>query len=131
MKQQKLELTEKSKVRNSKTYVPGKGTKVKGESLTIQDDTLSVAELLLKHINGAEIKGKEGQYADDPNHDDPDVQAYFQMDIAERQDVLEGIREMTKRLKNLEKEWIEEDKKRKEGQKTPSGGVPSGSEAKG
>lgn len=97
---------------NRSNYKVTKGTAYKGKSLTIQDDSLSIAQLLQKHISGANVREKEGVYVDDPDHEDVDGEKFWQMDIADQEDVRAGIRAMRARLEALEKELSEEEKER-------------------
>lgn len=93
---------------------PSKGKKVKGKSLTIQDDSVSVAELMRKHIAGEDVQERKGVFVDDADLDDEDGEKFFQLDRTDQDYVREGIRAMSARLKALEDELQEEQKRRAE-----------------
>lgn len=101
----------KTKKRTRTTYEPGKGTKIKGQSMAVQNDCLSVADMLRKHIAGEKIPGKDGVYVEDANHEDPDAEKHFMSDPFDREMVVEGIKAMTERLRRMEKDL---EKSRKE-----------------
>lgn len=103
----------KKEVKNHRNYKTGTGTRIKGKSETIQDDTLSVADLLMKHINGGELRAKPGVYIDDADLDDEDGQAFHQMDLADKEMVINRMRDTKKRIAAQEQLW-EEEKARKQ-----------------
>lgn len=107
------------KVKTQRNYKSGKGYKVKGKSMTVQNESITIAELLRKHLHGQPIEERSGQYVDDADEDDLDLQSFNRMDLAEKEDVIAGIRAMKERLKNLELEYKEELKIRAEALKTP------------
>lgn len=110
-------------IRNRRNYKPGKGTVIPGESMTRQNDTLSVADLLRKHISGSQVNEKPGIFIDDADHDDLDGEKFHQSDLAEKEDIRTGIRLMSERLKQEEQEYAKRQKdrqnKKDEGPKEP------------
>lgn len=97
---------------NRSNYRPGKGSKTKGKSLTLQNEALTVAELFQKHLTGKDVQEREGVFLPDAGHDDEDGEKFFKADLADREEVREGIKAMQKRLKALEKEFSDEMEKR-------------------
>lgn len=108
---------------------PTKGKKVSGKSLTLQNDTLTIAELLRKHIQGEDTKEKNGVFIEDADHDDEDGEKHFMADPFDRQMVVEGIKAMSERLKALEQEYrkAEEDRAEslKQASNTPGNETPT------
>lgn len=102
-----MKKTSTMKKRNRSNYKPGKGTVIKGKSMTIQDDAVSIATLLKRHLAGESLTQRAGVFVPDADEDDIDGMEFARMDLTEREDVLAGIRAMTQRLKAMEKEMAE------------------------
>lgn len=92
-------------VRTRGNYVPFRGTTVLGKSMTIQNESQSVADMLRRLAQGQELRSRPGQYVEDADEDDVDVQEYSQMDLAEREHLINNMRQTRATLEALEKEW--------------------------
>jgi hypothetical protein len=92
----------KPKKINRTNYLPSKGQRMDGVSKTIQDDAISVADLLRQHINGIPSSKRHGTYIEDADHDDIDGEKFFQSDLYEKDELLEDIRNAKTELKLIE-----------------------------
>lgn len=90
---------------NRSNYKPTKGRKVKGQSMTVPNETVSIGELLRRHTSGGSLSGKAGVYVEDADENDQDAEKFMHLDPTEKEDILEGMRAMTARLRQLEKEY--------------------------
>lgn len=102
-------------------------------SKTIQGEAYTIADLLVKHAGGImPAVWNQGDFGDDPNHDDEDIMNINRMDFAEKQNLLEDVKykNLTKKqtLDTLQRRQIEEERRReqeshrsKEVGKTPEG----------
>lgn len=108
---------------NRSTYKPAKPRKIKGLSQTVPNEALSIAQLLARHLSGEPLSGKRGVFIDEPHLEDVDGEKFRQLDLAEKEDILEGIRAMTARMKALEKEF-QDQQREKEGTKGDPGEGP-------
>lgn len=95
------------KVINRNNYKEDPGRIIPGKSMTIEDTQPSLAELLRRAAMGGDLTEREGTYVDDADEDDIDGQEFAQMDPVDQGNVLEGIRAMTQRLKDLEQEYAD------------------------
>ncbi|AXH73642.1 MAG: hypothetical protein [Microviridae sp.] len=103
------------KTRTIKTranYLPWKGKKVIGKSMTVQGDATSISQMLMRYAQGQPITGRPGVYVEDADLDDVDGQSFQNLDLTEKEDILEGMRAMSQRLKSLELEYTEALKER-------------------
>jgi len=88
-------------------YIESKGKKVKGQSMTLQNETQSIAQILARHIQGEPIKGKEVTNIEDMGHDDVDLEGFQRLDLTEKEDIIAGMRAMTLRIRKMEEEYLE------------------------
>lgn len=102
----------KRNIRNRSNYVPDKGRKYTEKSITIQNDQVSLGKLLANHAHGMAMIGRTGVFTDTNDHDEPDAQQFRNLDPVDREYVLDGIKEMTQRLRALEAEMRAEAEKK-------------------
>ena len=113
----------KVKLRDKFGYVPRKVDQEinNSPSMTVQGDTLSVSEMLLRLSNGIPMNGKSGVYFDEENEDfdADDLEKLRDGDILERQEAVEGAKELDKVIqeelnKKVEKKKTPEKEEKKE-----------------
>lgn len=99
--------------RNQYNYDPKIDTgfsEYKEQSMTVPDESYSIKDLLKKHRSGIPVNvERDGQYDDDPDHDDIDRTELLNMDLAEKAEILEQQKELQQAVKDR----IEENKKAK------------------
>lgn len=101
MKNTSKETTERARFRSTNDFKlkPTDMEQPKGKSLTVPDDTYTVQELLERHARGLPLAGRAGEYLEDSDIEDDDLEAYNRMDITERHERAEeaGLRIRTEK----------------------------------
>ena len=91
------------KVINRWNYKPDPGATITGKTMTLQNESLSVAEMLNQLITNQTIQENEGVWGEEePDIDDPDLQEIARVDLAERDEI---VQELKHKIANLEMEW--------------------------
>lgn len=102
-----------------------------GVSETVPDDTLTIKQILAKHVRGMEIAETEYRtpvWNGTEDYDAPDLEAVNRMDLAERHEFTEALRADIESRKALVKEALE--KAEKEKAKKPSESTAPTTESK-
>lgn len=101
-------------IRSTQNYTPDPGEKPSGVSLTVPDDSYTIKELLARHEAGLGLGIQRlGNYdlgEDDEDHDAIDMNQFQQLDITDKEILLENTREIQADAKRK----VAEHKKRKE-----------------
>lgn len=95
--------------------------KPKGDSMTIQNDVLSIGEMLNRLTNGIPLTNRNGEYLldddDDSGHDEYDLEKVGHLDLVEHEELLAESREIMERFeagKKISKPADKEDKPKAE-----------------
>lgn len=87
-----------------------------GKTMTIQDDSFSIIEIINRHAQGLPVHRLEGVYLDEQTHDDLDLEEFDRMDFNDKfnihQEHLERVKEAKEELNRRNKK---EPKKEGEG----------------
>lgn len=83
-----------------------------GKSLTVPDDTYTVAELLERHARGLPLAGRPGAYVDDSDIEDDDLEKFGRLDVTDRFEIAQKAAEIVR-----EEHTHQESKKEKAKQK--------------
>lgn len=89
---------------------PNKKTVVKGKSLTVQGEAISVATMLKRLQNGMPIGGHlQGNWAEEEgDFEDLDLEKFVKMDRFDQEMIIEGMKAMGERLKALKQAEIKD-----------------------
>lgn len=93
-----------------------------GVSETVPDDTLTIKQILAKHVRGMEIAETEFKtpvWNGDDDYDSPDLEAVNRMDLAEKHEFKEALRADIESRKARLAEAEKEAKAKKEAKPTP------------
>lgn len=99
-----------------------------GESMTVPDETLTIKEIMKKHVRGmrmAEELMRTPVYDSGADFDSEDLEEVARMDIFEREQVLETHKEKIREAQEKQKKFLEERDKKKKAQKDGSDSEPS------
>lgn len=78
-------------------------------SLTVPDESFTIPELIQKHTSGIPINvERQGQFDDDPTHEDHDKQELLQMDLAEKEQIIKQNLQEIGRLKEVVKKQADD-----------------------
>jgi hypothetical protein len=98
----KIEI-EMKKIRNRGQYTPSLKDQEtpQGKSMTIQNDTLSVSEMLRRLSAGMPLSKKTGTFGEheDDDHDQYDFEKTSQLDLVERQEITDQTKGMLEQVK--------------------------------
>ncbi|WNK13172.1 MAG: hypothetical protein [Microvirus sp.] len=67
-----------------------------GVSETVPDDTLTIKQIMLKHVRGMQIEDsmyRTPMYDDDANFDSPDLEALGRLDLTERHEMAQQLKQ--------------------------------------
>jgi len=75
-------------INRSMRFVQRGGLLTTEPSQTIQDDSIAIRDLLIKHANGIMPAVQlQGQFGDDPDHEDIDYEKFMKKDFTEKEEV--------------------------------------------
>lgn len=102
---------------------------VKGKSMTIQGDSYSIRELMLKNSTGnMPAIYRDGQYQDNVDFDSPDLQEVFNMSpmdkyhlLQETQNNVEELKKMNEEHRKIKANQLEEKRKLEEQKRAEAG----------
>lgn len=105
--------------KNKLQYVTAPGSRTVGPSETIPDDTLSIKQILAKHVRGMILEQEDMRtpiYQDDVDFDSPDLESVKRMDLADRHEYMQMLAsensEKLQRLKEVQEKAAQAKKSR-------------------
>lgn len=85
-----------------------------GKSLTVQDDTMSIKDILDRYTRGIEPPVRAGEFLDNDDHDDIDLEKLGRADVTEKfsihKEQVEKVIEAKKRVKQAREKREKEEK---------------------
>lgn len=98
MKQHKIEF------QNNYNYTEEKGEVNTEPSMTVQEDSFSIQQLMERHLAGMPLEGKQIMDFESQDEDDLDLEQFNRMDLTEKDEI---IREMQEKI-TAKEEQLEE-----------------------
>jgi len=93
----------KYRIRTQYNYDWKKDTKfeeTEGPSMTVPDESYTIKELVQRHSQGLPAQvGLNGEYDEDPTHEDHDKRELINLDLAEKQEIIEQQKLLQEELK--------------------------------
>lgn len=86
MKQYKIEF------QNNYNYVEEKGEVNNEPSMTVQEDSFTIQQLMERHLAGMPLEGKTTMDFESEDEDDLDLESFNRMDLTEKDEVIRNIK---------------------------------------